>query len=266
MKETLKNLLQNKLVVGIVVAVIVVFAITFPHTSKIKATSEFTGNYTVSYEKYFLHRLVETKTENVCIPGVVVRTNTITYGLDGKVDKIETLNCDSSSNTVVYSKDGYLENVENVSFAGNTIVRVTSDYNKNGQIIERETLSGPNTTIITFEYDDDNKLIKQETVDSFVGEVTETDTITYKNGNIETRSYENSEEGITAEVTCKADGTCELTDFTAKDYDITMNTTFGLYEVSANGKTALTSYASLSPYNVENLIIEAEGLKDTLLD
>lgn len=264
MKDKILSLLKNKMFLIIVAVLVVLYVAVFPHTSKIKMASDFQGTYTINTEKYFLHRMVESKVENVCTPAAVVRVRTVKYGLDGSIKQTSVENCDSTSKTVIYSSDGYLKEVTQVSFVGDNIRTTTAEYNKNGQVTEGLTVTGPNSVKVTNEYDDDNKLIKTTTTTSFVNEVTEIETEEYKDGNLEKTSYENKEEGITAELTCKPDGSCELTEFSAPDYDITFNTTAGFYEVSASGKTQLTSYASVNQFTVAGLIVEADSIAETL--
>lgn len=266
MKEKIMGLLKTKkIIIGIAVA-IALLVVTFPHTVKTKAISELAGNYTVSYEKYFLHRMVETKTENVCLPGTTVRTRIVSYGLDGDIDMIHIENCDSTSKTVNYAKSGYLKKIENVTFNGDNIRTNVEDYDKNGQIETSTTTVAGNETIITYEYNDDNQLSTMTRIYNVLGLETSKIVSKYTKGDLTTYSYTDSIKNISAELTCKSDGTCELSSFSAVDFDITFNTASNEYDVTANGKTQSTLITSVDETSLIGLILQsetiAEGLKN----
>ncbi len=264
MKEKLATIIKSKLVIGILAGIIILFAIFFPHTVKTKAISELAGNYTVSYERYVLHQMVETKTENVCLPGTVIRTRIVKYGLDGEINSIHIENCDATQKTVTYQKGGLLKEITQITFVGDAIRTNVMEYNKNGlPVLTTTSLSGTVTTV-EGEYDEDHMMIKQTTKVTFIGEVILETVETYKDGDIEEIEYSNPVTGEEITLTCLPNGNCDIDSFSSPDYDVSMNTTSGFYEVDANSKTQQIAYTQITTWNYMAFLTDAASAAEVL--
>lgn len=292
--KNIKNVVTSKVFLLVVAFVVILYIIFFPHTNTTKVNAELTGVFVTQKERYFLHSRVEFDTEYVCIPGTIIKSQTINYQLDGDIKTTSTVNCDGTYEIIQYNENGTIKSNESINFVGANIRINNQEYNYQGllesQVIEQngtitETLNtyypsnvlkqssivtklfGLKNTEVISNFDDKAQITDQSTK-SWLNGVLQTDMKTeYTDGIANAITYLITENNLEASIACDVIG-CILTNLTSDNYTVEYNTDDLDYDLLVYGESSSVKvvFTPINEFNVTNVLAQIEASAQVIID
>lgn len=291
--KDVKSIVTSKTFYMVVIIIVALYVIFFPHTKTTRVNAELTGVFVTQKERYFLHSKVEFETNYVCVPTTVIKSQNISYRLNGDIKAVTVINCDGTSGVINYNSNGSISKSVTTSFVGGSIRVNTQDYTKDGQLTNQKVeLSGTVTeTVVTYHdtkaqeervvttsvfgektgetitaYDDKGIMTSDSSKTWFNGTLTFEKSEEYTNGVLSKITYNDADDSITATITCTATG-CTLDSLDAPTFSVDYNNTAMDYDFLVDGEASSVKvvFTPINQFNIASVIAEIEGKAQVII-